>query len=67
MQRESGTKPFKMTAERAAVVIANALVRDPPVLAFPFWLAMATRLHGMLPDPLRARLLRAMRFTVSDT
>jgi len=66
LQRESGSKPFKMTAERAAAVIANALVRNPPVLAFPFWLALATRLHGLLPDSLRARLLRAMRFTVSD-
>lgn len=66
LRRESGAKPFKMSAERAALVIANALTRDPPVLAFPFWLALATRLHGMLPDPFRARLLRAMRFTVSD-
>lgn len=66
MQRESGAKPFKMTAERAAAVIANALRYDQAVLAFPFWLALATRLHGLLPDPLRGRLLRAMRFTVSD-
>lgn len=66
MQRESGAKPFKMTADRAAAIIANGLGRNPALLAFPFWLAWATRLHGVLPDALRGRLLRAMRFTVSD-
>lgn len=67
MRRESGTKPFKMTAERAALLIADALPGNPPVVAFPFWLAWATRLHALMPDPLRAWLLRAARFTVSDT
>lgn len=66
MRRESGAKPFKMSAERAAAVIDAGLVRNRAVIAFPLLFAIATRLHGLLPDRLRRVLLRGVRFTVTD-
>lgn len=66
MRRESGAKPFKMSAKRAAALIDAGLARNRAVIAFPFLLAWATRLHGLLPDGLRRLLLRGVRFTVTD-
>jgi short-subunit dehydrogenase len=66
MLRESGPKPFAMPPERAVKLIVAGLARNRPVIAFPFWFALATRLHGRLPDPLRRWLLRGARFTVAD-
>jgi short-subunit dehydrogenase len=64
--RESGRKPFVMSPERAADLIASGLKRNRPVIAFPSLLAYATRLHGLLPDRIRRSLLLASRFTVED-
>jgi short-subunit dehydrogenase len=66
MLRESGPKPFKMVPEKAAALIAAGLARNQAVISFPKLFALATRLHGLLPDRLRCVLLRGSRFTVSD-
>jgi short-subunit dehydrogenase len=65
MLRESGRKPFVMAPDRAADVIASGLRRNRAEIAFPLLFALVTRLHGMLPDRLRRRLLAGIRFTVS--
>lgn len=66
MMRESGPKPFVMPPERAVVRIVAGLARNKPVIAFPFFFALATRLHGLMPDRLRRYILRGTRFTVAD-
>jgi len=62
--RESANKPQEMPAERAAGIILAGLARNRAVIAFPRVLTLLTRLHAMLPDGLRRRLLP--RFTVAD-
>ena len=64
--REKGAKPFVMPPERAVALIVAGLKRNRPVIAFPFFFALATRLHGLLPDRIRRWLLRGSRFTVAD-
>ena len=66
-QREAGGKPSEMSAERAAGIIDRGLSRNKAVIAFPFWLALATRIGGRLPDRWRERLTRGSRFTVDPT
>lgn len=66
MQREHGPKPFKMTADRAAALIASGLRRDRATIAFPRLFALMTRIGGLLPDRARRLLSRPFRFTVSD-
>ncbi|MGN6460107.1 MAG: SDR family NAD(P)-dependent oxidoreductase [Pseudolabrys sp.] len=65
MLRENGPKPFKISAERAAELIADGLARDKAVISFPAFFAWVTWLNGILPDGLRRRLSRSFRFTVS--
>lgn len=65
MLRENGPKPFKISAERAAKLIAAGLERDKAVISFPAFFAWVTWLNGILPDGLRRRLSRSFRFTVS--
>ena len=64
--RENGPQPFKMSAERAAEKIRRGLQRDRAVIAFPFLLALATRFGGLMPDPLRQRILGRFRFSVTE-
>lgn len=66
MLRESGPKPFVMPPERAVARIVTGLKRNRPVIAFPFLFALATRMHGLLPDRLRRFILRGTRFTVAE-
>ncbi len=66
MLRERGPKPFKMTAERAAEIIARGLERDRATIMFPFFFAWVTWLSGLLPDGLRRWTSRSFRFTVGD-
>lgn len=66
MLRESGRKPFAMSAERAAALIAAGLRRNRAVISFPFLLSIGSRLHGLMPDRIRRRLSDNSRFTVSD-
>ncbi|MCW5702721.1 MAG: SDR family NAD(P)-dependent oxidoreductase [Bradyrhizobium sp.] len=65
MLRENGPKPFKMSVERAANLIATGLERDRAVISFPAFFAWMTWLNGILPDCLRRQLSRSFRFTVS--
>ena len=64
--RESGRKPFEISPQKAADLIVAGLERNRAVIAFPFFFALATRLHGLLPDRLRRWLSSGSRFTVAD-
>jgi hypothetical protein len=61
-RQEIGSKPFEISAERAATLIARGLARNKAVIAFPFWLALGTRIGALLPDALRERVTRGSRF-----
>jgi short-subunit dehydrogenase len=63
-QQESGWRPFEMPAGRAAELICRGLARDRPVIAFPFLLALLSRIGGVLPDGLRRLTAKPFRFTV---
>jgi short-subunit dehydrogenase len=63
--RESGPHPMEIVPQSAVAKIHRGLERDRAVIAFPFLLALASRLHGLLPDPLRRWTLRNHRITVS--
>jgi short-subunit dehydrogenase len=62
--RECGPKPFVLKPERAADLIVAGLARNQPVIAFPRMFALATRLHGMLPDTMRRWVSSKFRFSV---
>jgi short-subunit dehydrogenase len=64
LDQETGGKPGKMPASRAAAIIARGLARNRGTIAFPFWLALGSRLTGLLPDRLRERRMRNIRFQV---
>lgn len=49
--------PFILPTDRAAAIIATRLERNPPVIAFPWHMALAVRALGLLPDAWVARLL----------
>jgi short-subunit dehydrogenase len=66
MAREIGPKPFVLKPERAADLIAAGLVRNRSVIAFPRMFALATRLHGILPDGMRRWVSSKFRFSVRD-
>ena len=66
MARESGPKPFVLKPERAADLIAAGLARNQSVIAFPRTFALATRLHGILPDGMRRWVSSKFRFSVRD-
>lgn len=53
--------PQMMTEERAAALIARRLPRRPRRIDFPEPLAFVTRLFGLLPEWLRALVLRGAR------
>src|SRR5258708_39461276 len=63
-ERESGWKPFEMTPSQAAEVIYRGLARNRPIIAFPFLLALLSRIGGALPDRLRRWTSKPFRFTV---
>jgi short-subunit dehydrogenase len=63
-QQESGWRPLEMPAARAAELICRGLARDRPIIAFPFLLALLSRIGGVLPDRLRRWSARPFRFTV---
>lgn len=66
MLRENGPKPFKMSSEQAANLIARGLGQDKAVISFPVVFAWVTWLNGILPDGLRRWLSRSFRFTVTQ-
>ena len=66
MRRESGAKPFKMTAEKAAELICRGLDRDRALIVFPRLFGLITRIGGLLPDRIRRWTMGPFRFAVSD-
>lgn len=57
-------RPFEMSAEHAADIIAKGLARNKAIIAFPWMLAWSARWVTLLPQVLRqigARLFRARR------
>jgi short-subunit dehydrogenase len=64
-RRVKGWKPLEMSADAAAERIANGLARDRPLNAFPWPLALVTRLSLLLPDKLRRVGLQPFRFHVT--
>jgi hypothetical protein len=64
-QQESGWKPFEMSAERAAALICRGLARNRPIIAFPFLLALLSRIGGILPDRVRRWTDVPFRFTAA--
>jgi short-subunit dehydrogenase len=66
MAQESGPKPGAIEPSAAARLIAGGLARDKPVITFPFWFSLMTRIGGLLPDKLRRRTHEPYRFTVAQ-
>ncbi len=64
LQQETGWKPFEVSVERAAELIHRGLSRKRAVIAFPFPLALAARIGGLLPDWAQRIVLVAFRFNV---
>ena len=57
-----GWRPFEMSADAAAAVIARGIARDRDVIAFPAVLAALARTVPLLPESLRRAGLYAFRF-----
>lgn len=53
MAQETGRKPFAIAPQQAADLIARGLQRNRPIVTFPFWFALITRLSGLLPVSLQ--------------
>jgi len=51
--------PGLMDADRAAAIILRGLAAGQTRIAFPWWMAAAARLTGLLPPRLTGRLLAA--------
>ncbi len=66
MQRESGPKPFVMTAEKAAERIARGIERNKPMVIIPRFFGTVTRISGLLPERVRRWSSKSFRFTVGD-
>jgi len=66
MQRESGPKPFVMTAEKAADRIARGIERNKPMVIIPRFFGTVTRISGLLPERVRRWSSKSFRFTVGD-
>ena len=64
--RETGPRPFEISAERAAKLTLRGLRRNKAVIAFPALLALITRLGGVLPDGVRQFTERWFRFDVVE-
>jgi short-subunit dehydrogenase len=65
MEQESGAKPGAIEPAAAAALIVRGLERNRPVISFPFWFSLMTRIGGLLPDRLRRRTQEPYRFTVA--
>jgi short-subunit dehydrogenase len=66
MHRESGPKPFVMTAEKAADLIARGIDRNKPILVMPKFFGTVTRISGLLPERVRRWSSKSFRFTVGN-
>ena len=65
-RQESGWKPLEMSPERAAALVDRGLSRNQATIAFPFLMALLSRLGGVLPDHMRRWTIRPFRFTVQN-
>jgi hypothetical protein len=63
---EHGQKPFVMSAERAAVLIANGLDLDKSIIAFPRVFMLLTRIGTLLPEKVQRLAARRFRFKVTQ-
>jgi len=63
--RHLGFKPFEISAERAARVMARGLRRGAPFITFPWPLALLTWLDNRLPARLSDRLASAFRAEIA--
>jgi hypothetical protein len=61
--RYKGWRPLSMTPDQAARHIRQGLAQDKAVIAFPRSLALAARLSGFVPEPVRRRFMGGFRFT----
>ena len=59
-----GSKPFMMSAEKAAMIIARGLEHDKSVISFPGMLAWLSRLSMVLPSALVDHLLNSTTTTI---
>jgi NAD(P)-dependent dehydrogenase (short-subunit alcohol dehydrogenase family) len=64
--QEHGRKPFAMSAERAAVLIANGLDRDKSIIAFPRIFTLLIRIGNLLPERVQRLTARPLRFKVTQ-
>jgi short-subunit dehydrogenase len=64
--QEHGQKPFLMSAERAAELIANGLNRDKSIIAFPRIFTLLTRIGALLPERVQRLTARSFRFKVTQ-
>jgi NADP-dependent 3-hydroxy acid dehydrogenase YdfG len=62
----TGWKPGEISAEDAARRIASGLEKDRAIIAFPFMLALLSRIGGIVPDWLRQLGSRPFRYKVKD-
>lgn len=58
--RHVGAKPFEVSIERAARIIARGIARRRAIVAFPFLLALGSRLTRFLPAVLADFAMRPM-------
>jgi hypothetical protein len=64
--QEHGQKPFLISAKRAAELIANGLIRDKAIIAFPRGFTLLTRIGALLPERIRRITSRSFRFKVTQ-
>jgi hypothetical protein len=64
--QEHGQKPFLMSGERAAALIANGLNRDKSIIAFPRIFTLLTRIGSLLPERVQRLTARSFRFKVTQ-
>jgi NAD(P)-dependent dehydrogenase (short-subunit alcohol dehydrogenase family) len=62
----TGWKPGEISAEDAARRIASGLEKDRAIIAFPFMLALLSRIGGIVPDWLSQLGSRPFRYKVKD-
>jgi short-subunit dehydrogenase len=64
--RHKGSKPFEMSAEKAAKLMRRAIERRQAFYAFPFILALGVRLQNLLPPKLGDLFLGGFETEIED-
>ena len=52
--------PFMMPADKAAKIIVNGLIKNKPLITFPFMTALGARLLALLPNGLQLPIIKKM-------